>query len=226
MIHTRNLQKLFRRGNNEKYVLRNINIDIEEGEYVVIAGPSGSGKTTLLGLLGLVDVPSSGEIWFREQEVTGISERKRNRIRRDHIAFLFEDIHLIDELTIYENIELPLLYMPDNRRARRQKVEELLERFRLTHLRKQYPGKFGDFVQQKVALARALSCSPDILFGDEPTGRLSSGEKEEFMELLRQLNEEGQTIALATHSREATRHGQRIIQLFDGHVVTTASDRG
>ncbi|WP_291862293.1 ABC transporter ATP-binding protein [Marinilabilia sp.] len=225
MIHTRNLQKFFRRGNNEKYVLRNINIDIEEGEYVVITGPSGSGKTTLLGLLGLVEVPSSGEIFFRGEEVSGISERRRNRIRRDHIAFIFEQIHLIEELTIYENIELPLLYVSTSRKERKKTVEALLDRFRLTHLRKQYPGNFGDFVQQKVALARALSCSPDFLLADEPTGRLSSGEREEFMELLRQLNEEGQTIVMATHSKDEARHGQRVIQLFDGHVVSSASNR-
>jgi len=226
MIHTRNIQKYYRRGNHEKQILQNINIDIEEGEYVIFNGPSGSGKTTLLGILGLVDVPSSGELFFLGSEVTHIPERQRNRIRRDHIGFVFENIHLIDELTVYENIELPLLYMSNGRKERRRIVESLMERFRLTHLRKQHPEKFGNLLQQKIALARALSCSPDILFADEPTGRLSSSEKEEFMEHLRELNEEGQTIVMATHSREEARHGQRIISLYDGHVVSLASDRG
>ena len=226
MIHTRNLQKRFQRGDFEKHALQNINIDIEEGEFVVITGPSGSGKTTLLGLLGLVDIPSGGEIYFLGSEVTRLSERQRNKLRRDHIAFLFENIHLVDELTVYENIELPLLYLPNSRKERRRIVESLLERFKISHLRKQYPSRFGDFVQQKIALARALSCSPDVLFADEPAGKLNSSEKEEFMELLRQLNEEGQTIVMGTHSLEDARHGQRTIQLFDGHVVSLASGRG
>ncbi len=225
MIHTRNIQKFYRRGNHEKQVLQNINVDIEEGEYVIFNGPSGSGKTTLLGLLGLVDVPTSGEIFFLGREVAHISEKERNRLRRDHIGFVFENIHLIDELTVYENIELPLLYMPNSRKERRKTVESLLERFRLTHLRKQHPEKFGNLLQQKIALARALSCSPKVLFADEPTGRLSSSESEEIMELFRELNEEGQTIVMATHSREEARHGQRIISLYDGHVVSLASDR-
>jgi putative ABC transport system ATP-binding protein len=225
MIHTRNIQKFFRRGNHEKHVLQNINIDIEDGEYVIFNGPSGSGKTTLLGLVGLVDQPSSGEIFFGDQEVSNISERQRNKFRRDHVGFVFENIHLIDELTVYENIELPLLYVPIGRKERKRKVETLLDRFRLTHLRKQYHGKFGDLVQQKIALARALSCSPEVLLADEPTGRLSSSEKEEFMEHFRELNEGGQTIVMATHSREEARHGQRIVSLFDGHVVSLASDR-
>lgn len=226
MIHTRNIQKFYHRGNHEKQILQNINIDIEEGEYVIFNGPSGSGKTTLLGVLGLVDVPSSGELFFLGSEVAHIPERQRNRLRRDHIGFVFENIHLIDELTVYENIELPLLYVSNGRRERRKIVESLLDRFRLTHLRKQYPGKFGNLLQQKIALARALSCSPDVLFADEPTGRLSSSEKEEFMEHFRELNEDGQTIVMATHSREEARHGQRVISLFDGHVVSLASERG
>jgi putative ABC transport system ATP-binding protein len=225
MIHTRNIQKFYRRGNHEKQVLQNINIDIEEGEYVIFNGPSGSGKTTLLGLLGLVDVPSSGELFFLGSEVAHLPERKRNRLRRDHIGFVFENIHLIDDLTVYENIELPLLYVSKSRKERRRIVESLLDRFRLTHLRKQHPGDFGNLLQQKIALARALSCSPDVLFADEPTGRLSSSEKEEFMEHFRELNEGGQTILMATHSREEARHGQRIISLYDGHVVSLASDR-
>ncbi len=209
-----------------KYALQNINIDIEEGEYVVITGPSGSGKTTLLGLLGMVDAPSSGELFFRETDVTHLSESQRNRMRRDHVAFLFEHIHLIDELTVYENIELPLLYMPHSSKKRRENVEKLMERFRLTHLRRQYPSQIGLFVQQKVALARACSSSPDVIFADEPTGRLSSSEGEEIMELFRKLNEEGMAIVMATHSPDEARRGQRIIPLFDGHVASLSSERG
>jgi putative ABC transport system ATP-binding protein len=225
MIHTRNIQKHYRRGEHVKYALQNINIDIDEGEFVVVNGPSGSGKTTLLGLLGLVDVPSGGEIFFRGTEVGHISERQRNRMRRDHIAFVFEHIHLIDELNVFENIEMPLLYLSKSRKERKQIVERLMDRFKLTHLRRQYPSDIGIFVQQKVALARACSCSPDVVFADEPTGRLSSSEGEELMELLLGLNEEGLTIVMGTHSAHESRHGLRIIPLFDGHVVSMSSVR-
>jgi putative ABC transport system ATP-binding protein len=226
MIHTRNIQKNYHRGEHLKYALQNINIDIEEGEYVVVSGPSGSGKTTLLGLLGLVDVPSGGEIYFKGTEVAHIQERERNELRRNHISFVFENIHLIEELTVYENIELPLLYLLNTRKERRKIVEGLMERFRLTHLRNQYPAKLGDLVQQKVALARAYSCKPDVLLADEPTGKLSSNESEEFMELFNELNEEGLTIVMATHSPDEARHGQRIIKLFDGHIVSLSVERG
>ena len=221
MIHTRNIQKSFRHGGHLKYALQNINIDIEKGEYVVLTGPSGSGKTTLLGLLGLVDVPSGGEIFFNGTEVSQASERKRNQLRRNHIAFVFEKIHLIDELNVYENIELPLLYLTNTRRERRIIVEGLMERFRLTHLRRQYPADMGNFVQQKVALARAYSCSPDVVFADEPTGRLDSSESEAIMELFREMNEAGLTIVMATHSISEARHGERMVPLFDGHIVSS-----
>lgn len=221
MIHTRNIQKSFRRGEHVKEALQNINIDIEEGEYVVISGPSGSGKTTLLGLLGLVDIPSGGEIFFRGSEVAHIPKNQREKIRRNHISFVFENIHLIDELTVYENIELPLLYMQNSGKERRKVVERLMDRFRLTHLQRQYPARIGNFIQQKVALARACSCSPDLILADEPTGRLTSSEGEELMQLFQEINEEGKTIVLATHSPDQTRHGQRVIRLFDGHIVSS-----
>ncbi len=226
MIHTRNIQKNFRRGEHVEHALQNINIDIEEGEYVVVSGPSGSGKTTLLGLLGLVDVPTRGEIFFQETRVAYVAEKQRERIRRGHIAFVFERIHLIDELTVFENIELPLLYLPNSRKEKRKRVEELMEHFRLTHLKNQYPRNLGNFVDQKVAVARALSCSPDLLLADEPAGRLISSEKGELMDIFRELNEAGQTIVMATHSNEEARRGQRIIQLFDGHVVSSSPGRG
>jgi len=226
MIHTRNIQKDFRRGDHVEHALQNINIDIEEGEYVVVSGPSGSGKTTLLGLLGLVDVPTRGELFFRGTEVAYVSGKQRERIRRGHIAFVFEQIHLIDELTVFENIELPLLYLSYSRKERRKHVGELMERFRLTHLKNQYPQNLGNFVGQKVAVARALSCSPDLLLADEPGGRLISSEKGELMDLFRELNEEGLTIVMATHSYEEARRGQRIIQLFDGHVTSSSPERG
>lgn len=225
MIHTRNIQKVFRRGEHARQALQNINIDIEEGEYVVISGPSGSGKTTLLGLLSMVDVPSGGEIYFKGTEVAHLSESKRNKLRRKHISVVFEHIHLIDELTVYENIEMPLLYLSNSRKERRRIVDSLMERFRLTHLRGQYPGRLDNLVQQKIALARACSCSPDVIFADEPTGRLNSTESDEFFDLFRELNEEGQTIVMATHSSDAARHGQRVIPLYDGHVVSRAVER-
>jgi len=226
MIYTRNIQKDFRKGEHVAHALQNINIDIEEGEYVVVSGPSGSGKTTLLGLLGLVDVPTRGEIYFQGSEVGHASEKQRERIRRGNIAFVFEHIHLIEELTVFENIELPLLYLSNSRKERCKRVEELMERFRLTHLKKQYPRNTGNFIGQKVAVARALSCSPDLLLADEPAGRLISSEKGELMDMFREFNEDGQTIVMATHSYEEARRGQRIIQLFDGHVVSSSPGRG
>ncbi|MFW6043684.1 MAG: ABC transporter ATP-binding protein [Marinilabiliaceae bacterium] len=226
MIHTRNIQKDFRRGDHVEHALQNINIDIEEGEYVVVSGPSGSGKTTLLGLLGLVDVPTRGEIFFRGTEVVHVPGKQRERIRRGHIAFVFEHIHLIEELTVFENIEMPLLYLSYSRKERHKRVEEILERFRLTHLKNQYPHNLGNFVGQKVAVGRALSCSPDFLLADEPGGRLISSEKGELMDLFRELNEDGLTIVMATHSYEEARRGQRIIQLFDGHVASSSPGLG
>ncbi|MFO7999944.1 MAG: ABC transporter ATP-binding protein [Marinilabilia sp.] len=225
MIHTRNIQKDFRRGEHVEHALQNINVDVEEGEFVVVAGPSGSGKTTLLGILGLIDRPSGGEVFFRGTEVAHIPERQRDSIRRKNVAFVFEEIHLIDELTVFENIELPLLYFSRSRKERRGIVEKLMERFRLTHLKGYYPGAIGNFVQQKVALARAISCSPDVVFADEPAGRLNSSERGELMELFRELNEEGQTIVMATHSNDEARRGQRIIQLYDGHIASSSPGR-
>jgi putative ABC transport system ATP-binding protein len=225
MIHTKNIQKYYRRGEHERHVLQNVNIDIEEGEYVVISGPSGSGKTTLLSILGLVDLPSGGDIIFRGTKVTHLPERQRNRIRRDHISYVFENIHLVEELNIFENIELPLLYLSNARKERKHRVEELLERFRLTHLKYRYPHELGLLLQQKVALARAYSFHPSVIIADEPVGRLSSSEVEEFMEMFRKLNEEGQTIIMATHSAEIAQRGQRNIRLFDGHIVSTPKER-
>ena len=224
MIHTRNIQKFYQRGEHVRYALQNINIDINEGEFVVVRGPSASGKTTLLGLLGLVDAPSGGEIYFKDTEVARISVSERDKIRRKHIAFVFENFYLIEDMTISENIELPLQYLPFKRKEKKHIVNDLMERFRLTHLKRQYPSKLGNLTRQKVALARACSSSPDIIFADEPCGRLSSGECEEFMELFRQINEEGTTIVMATHSEDNSRHGQRIIQLFDGHVITHSTE--
>jgi len=220
MIHTRNLQKIYQRGEYVKYALQNINIDINEGEFLVIHGPSGSGKTTLLGLLGLIDAPTGGEIFYKGTEVGGISDRARDKMRRNRITFVFENIHLLENLTVSENIALPLMYSTYTRKEKRQVVHELMDRFRLTHLKRQYPSGLGNLLQQKIALARAFSCSPDIILADEPCGKLSSEEADEFMELFRQLNEEGQTIVMATHSEENIKYGQRVLHLFDGHIVS------
>ncbi|SFE44684.1 ABC transporter ATP-binding protein [Thermophagus xiamenensis] len=220
MIHTRNLQKIYQRGEYVKYALQNINVDINEGEYLIIHGPSGSGKTTLLGLLGLIDAPSGGEIFFKGTEVGYISDRARDKIRRNRITFVFEKIHLLENLTVSENIALPLMYSSYTRKEKKQIVHRLLDRFRLTHLKRQYPSGLGNLMQQKIALARACCCSPDLILADEPCGKLSSEETDEFMELFRQLNEEGQTIVVATHSEENIKYGQRVLHLFDGHVVS------
>jgi putative ABC transport system ATP-binding protein len=202
-------------------VLQNVNISIGEGEFVSLLGPSGSGKTTLLSVLGLVDVPTGGEVSFNGQETAQLSEKKRNALRRGRVAFVFENYNLIEELTVFENIELPLLYLPYTASERRRMVEAVLEQFRLTHRKRTYPVSIGGTLQQKVALARASVFQPMVIFADEPTGNLDSSGGGEIMDLFSMMNEQGQTIVMATHSASLARRGQRVIQLFDGHVVST-----
>ncbi len=221
MIHTRNLIKSYRIADQERMVLQNVNISIGEGEFVSLLGPSGSGKTTLLSVLGLVEGPTGGEVIFNGQETALLSEKKRSALRRGRVAFVFENYNLIEELTVFENIELPLLYLPYTVSERRRMVEAVLEQFRLTHRKRAYPESIGGTLQQKVALARASVFQPMVIFADEPTGNLDSSGGGEIMDLFSMMNERGQTIVLATHSASLARRGQRVIQLFDGHVVST-----
>ncbi|MCU4155018.1 ABC transporter ATP-binding protein [Carboxylicivirga sp. A043] len=220
MIHARNLTKVLRNGAIETTVLQNVNIDIEQGEYVVILGPSGSGKTSLINTIGLIDKPTSGELFFMGHEVSRLKERQRSNLRRGGIGFVFQNFGLIDELNVYENIELPLQYLKYSKKARQLKVNEMLSKFQISHLKQYYPKQLSALQKQLVAIGRAVAISPDLIIADEPTGNLSSASGNKVMEVLSSLNEEGYTIIMATHSATEAERGQRVVQLFDGHIVT------
>ncbi|MBK3518404.1 ABC transporter ATP-binding protein [Carboxylicivirga marina] len=220
MIHARNLTKVIRNGAIETTVLQNVNIDIEQGEYVVVLGPSGSGKTSLINTIGLIDKPTSGELFFVGHEVSRLKERQRSNLRRGGIGFIFQNFGLVDELNVYENIELPLQYLKYSKKARQVKVNEVLSKFQLSHLRQYFPKQLSSLQKQLVGIGRAIITSPDILIADEPTGNLSSACGNKVMEVLSSLNEDGYTIVMATHSALEADRGQRVVQLFDGHVIT------
>ncbi|WP_430814477.1 ABC transporter ATP-binding protein [Carboxylicivirga sp. RSCT41] len=220
MIHARNLTKVLRNGAIETTVLQNVNIDIEQGEYVVILGPSGSGKTSLINTIGLIDKPTSGELFFMGHEVSRLKERQRSNLRRGGIGFVFQNFGLIDELNVYENIELPLQYLKYSKKARQVKVNEILSKFQISHLRQYYPRQLASLQKQLVAIGRAIITNPNLIIADEPTGNLSSACGNKVMDTLSSLNEEGYTIVMATHSATEAERGQRVVQLFDGHVVT------
>jgi putative ABC transport system ATP-binding protein len=220
MIRTEELTRTYRSDEIETTALNKINIAIESGEFVAIMGPSGCGKTTLLNILGLLDKPTQGKYWFDGREVSNMNELQRTRLRKGRIGFVFQSFNLIEELSVFQNIELPLLYMGTSSKERKQKVGEILEQLKMTHRRKNYPRQLSGGQQQKVAIARAIVSNPKVIFADEPTGNLDSVSGEEIMELLTQLNHTGTTIVMATHSPADADKAHRIIQLFDGHIVT------
>jgi putative ABC transport system ATP-binding protein len=220
MIRTEELSKTFRSEEIETTALNTINISIEEGEYVAIMGPSGCGKTTLLNILGLLDKPSKGKYWFGGKEVSQLNELQRTRLRKGRIGFVFQSFNLIEELSVYQNVELPLLYLGIRSSERRRKVGEILERVKMTHRRQNFPRQLSGGQQQRVAIARAIVADPKVILADEPTGNLDSINGEEIMDLLTQLNHNGTTIVMVTHSAVDADKAHRIIQLFDGHVVT------
>lgn len=224
MIKTRNLNKWYHDANRQIMVLQNININIDRNDFVALLGPSGSGKTTLLTILGLIDSPSGGEIYFDGQEVSGFSDRAREKLRRGNMGFVFENHNLIDELTVFENVELPLLYLPFSARERGLMVDTTLERFKLIHRKKHYPKDIDHTLQQKTALARATVFNPKVIFADEPTGNLNASGSDELAGLFSMLSELGQTIVMTTHSPSLARSAQRVIQLYDGHVVSSQKE--
>ena len=220
MIKTNNLMKKFRTDEVETTALNNVNLDINEGEFVAIMGPSGCGKSTLLNILGLLDNPTSGELFFNDAQVDGYSERQRTNLRKENIGFVFQSFNLIEELTVYENVELPLLYMKVSSSERKRRVNEVLDRMKITHRAKHFPQQLSGGQQQRAAIARAVITNPKLILADEPTGNLDSANGEEVMNLLTQLNEGGTTIVMVTHSPSDADRSHRIIQLFDGHIVT------
>lgn len=220
MVHTQNIVKTYYSGEIAATVLSNINLNIKDGEYVSIYGPSGSGKTSLLSLLGLTDAPTSGEIFFMGYNVTQKNDRQRAKLRRGNIGYIFKDFYLIDELSVYENIELPLNYLRFSRMERIKTVEKVMLKLKLMHLKNKYPAQLNAEQKQRTAIARAIITNPSLLIADEPTGNLNSKDGDEILKVLSGLNEDGLTIILATHSSYVADHTQRTIQIFDGHLIT------
>ena len=220
MLQTKNLQKIFRTEEIETTALNNVNIHVQKGEFVAIMGPSGCGKSTLLNIIGLLDNPSEGELYFDGLEISKFKERQRTDLRKGNIGFVFQSFNLIDELTVFENIEMPLIYLKLSAKERRERVQKVMERMQIAHRAKHFPQQLSGGQQQRVAFARAVVANPKLILADEPTGNLDSKNGAEVMNLLRQLNEEGTTVVMVTHSAEHAEYAHRTINLFDGHIVT------
>ena len=220
MIKTVALEKVFRTEEVETLALSKVSIEVKEGEFVAIMGPSDCGKSTLLNILGLLDNPTSGEYYLNGIEVSRYTEAQRTKLRKGIIGFVFQSFNLIDELNVYENIELPLLYMGVSAAERKKKVQEAMERMAIVHREKHFPQQLSGGQQQRVAIARAVVANPKLILADEPTGNLDSKNGQEVMNLLSELNKEGTTIVMVTHSQHDAGFASRIINLFDGQVVT------
>lgn len=224
MLKTENLQKIFRTDEVETWALNDVNIEIKKGEFVAIMGPSGCGKSTLLNILGLLDNPTSGKYYLNGTEVSKFTESQRTNIRKGVIGFVFQSFNLIDELNVYENIELPLLYMGVPASERRKKVEEAMKRMDIMHRSKHFPQQLSGGQQQRVAIARAVVAGPSLILADEPTGNLDSKNGKEVMSLLSELHKEGTTIVMVTHSKHDANYADRVINLFDGEVVSEINE--
>lgn len=220
MIKTNDLTKVFRTEEVETTALNKVCLEVKEGEYVAVMGPSGCGKSTLLNILGLLDNPTSGSYLFNGTEVANLRERDRTIFRKGNIGFVFQSFNLIDELNVYENVELPLIYLKMKAAERKRKVEDALERMKISHRAKHFPQQLSGGQQQRVAIARAVVANPRLILADEPTGNLDSKNGIEVINLLSELNKEGTTIIMVTHSDRDAGYAHRIVNLFDGQVVT------
>jgi putative ABC transport system ATP-binding protein len=218
MIKLRDINKFYSTGFVKTYVLRNIDLDVEEGEFLTVMGPSGAGKSTLLHILGMLDTPSSGEYSFYDREVQKLSERQRSDIHKNHIGFVFQAYHLIDELTVYENLETPLLYKKVKGSERKGLVCDALDKFGIVAKKDLFPNQLSGGQQQRVAVARAIITNPKLILADEPTGNLNSAEGKDIMDMFKELNNNGTTIIQVTHSELNASYGRRIINLLDGWV--------
>ena len=225
MIRTENLTRIFRTEEVETIALNGVNIEVEDGEFIAIMGPSGCGKSTLLNILGLLDSPTEGKYWLNNEEVGHLKERERTAYRKGRIGFVFQNFNLIDELTIEENVDLQLKYLGVGKAERKERVLEILRKVKLSHRAKHYPHQLSGGQQQRVAIARAVVGKPSIILADEPTGNLDSKNGMEVMQLLSELNEEGTTIVMVTHSKHDATYASRIINLFDGQVVDAMNDQ-
>ena len=220
MIKTIELSKVFRTDEVETTALNQVSMHVKKGEFVAIMGPSGCGKSTLLNILGLLDNPTQGQYMFDGKDVSNFKERHRTDMRKGNIGFVFQSFNLIDELNVYENVELPLIYLKLKASERKQMVETILERMKIGHRRKHFPQQLSGGQQQRVAIARAVVANPKLILADEPTGNLDSKNGLEVMKLLSELNKEGTTIIMVTHSEHDAGFAHRIVNLFDGKLIT------
>ncbi|MGE4586316.1 MAG: ABC transporter ATP-binding protein [Mangrovibacterium sp.] len=220
MIKTVNLTKIFRTEEIETHALNQVCLHVGKGEFVAVMGPSGCGKSTLLNIIGLLDNPSGGAYYFDGMEVGHLKERNRTQLRKGNIGFVFQSFNLIDELTVYENVELPLVYLKLKARERKEMIEKVLERMKISHRRKHFPQQLSGGQQQRVAIARAVVACPKLILADEPTGNLDSKNGLEVMNLLTELNREGTTIVMVTHSLHDSEFAHRVVNLFDGQIIT------
>jgi len=218
MIKLKGIERFYKSGLNKTYVLRNIDLTIEEGEFVTIMGPSGAGKSTLLNIIGMLEEPSGGEYHFFDEPVHKFRERKRNELHKHYMGFVFQAYHLIDELTVYENIETPLLYRKVKRAERQSMVADVLDRFNIVGKKDLFPSQLSGGQQQLVGVARAIISKPKLLLADEPTGNLHTSQGEKIMDLFKELHSEGVTIIQVTHSEKNAQYGTRVINLLDGWV--------
>jgi putative ABC transport system ATP-binding protein len=219
MLKLTNLEKIYRTEDIETVALNKLSIEVKKGEFMAIMGPSGCGKSTLLNIIGLLDDAESGSFMFNDEEVIKYNERKRADLRKRNIGFVFQSFNLIDELTVYENVELPLLYLKVPAAERKQMVEAVLEKVQIMHRRNHFPQQLSGGQQQRCAVARAVVNNPKLILADEPTGNLDSKNGNEVMELLTNLNEAGTTVVMVTHSEHDAKYAHRVIRMLDGQVV-------
>jgi putative ABC transport system ATP-binding protein len=224
MIRTIELTKRYRTDEVETVALNNINIEIVDNEFVAIIGPSGCGKSTLLNVLGMLDSPTAGQYLFNEEDVSGYSERQRGDLRKRHIGFVFQNFNLIEELTVFENVEVPLLYLGISRVERRRRVLELLNRMQIEPRKHHFPSQLSGGQQQRAAVARAVVTKPSLILADEPTGNLDSDRGREVMQLLAEQHLSGTTVVMVTHSREYASYATRMVNLLDGRIVTSVAE--
>jgi len=220
MIKINDLKKVFRTEEIETVALNGISLEVADGEFIAVMGPSGCGKSTLLNILGLLDNPSSGEYYLDDKEVGHLKEKQRTEMRKGNIGFVFQSFNLIEEMTVYENVELPLIYQKVKPSERKQRVEEALRRMNISHRVSHFPNQLSGGQQQRVAIARAVVANPKLILADEPTGNLDSKNGKDVMELLSELNKEGTTIVMVTHSHHDAAFAHRTINLFDGEIIT------
>jgi len=220
LIKTVDLIKTYRTDEIETLAVNKVNFSVFKGEFVAIMGPSGCGKSTLLNIIGMIDSPNNGQYFFNDIEVSAFNEKKRANLRKHNIGFIFQSFNLIDELTVYENVELPLIYQKISASLRKERTLKALDQMKMTHRRNHFPQQLSGGQQQRVAVARAIVADPKLILADEPTGNLDSEHGEEVMDILTELNDKGTTIAMVTHSPAFADYAQRVVHLFDGNIVT------